>query len=747
MAWVLVVQTVLPNMVMAQELGEEITTEETGLTPTEEITTGPAEATATTDVQAAVTTVESGVETETQVVETQQEIVKLFDESVPEASPAAQVIETSEEASESGESTMGTAVNIANESEVLNLASASAATGNNTQTSSGVANQTLATGDAVALATATSVVNTTLINSSLKLGTVVIPNYWEGDLVLDPGELSVELPQIFGQIPISLVINNAGEVITQAVANASTGDNDQIANGAGTSSMQTGEAVALASSAVMANTVIMNAKLLTLLTKNMWLWSGKIINWEYPGSVSDPQALAPTTIKSNGECQDGCVTEAAITNEATVVTRAEATATTGGNTQISDGGEQVLTTGSAYAGATATAVVNTTLVNADVTILHLLLFAPWTGNLVFAYPDLVTEVVAPATVIEGQDILYTIKIRNKGYKTARGVSYNYQIVNDEHEVGDGDEELPDLMPGEELTRTVSFDTTGRAGHIVRLTATALGENTEESTSNNMAIAVTQVEGREVATKSNVEEGEQETTKLSLTSTNNAENGVYPGDGITYDMDARNDGPLDARNVVVVQEFYTPDHVKISELVGKVGELNLNKQKHIRFVMSPSANLIPENYYTLSFLVGESAAGREIRSNVVRNEVKLLARARANVPIVGQAQAAETDDKGVILGEQTETPRCKNCRPMPWYVGLTIGSLAYYWITRRRNEWWQVWKWGLTLPLAGYAGLLLTQGDCRQGLVLIESASLWCKYYLPIGYTIYSMTGMLRRWGR
>lgn len=719
-AWLMVVQLVLPPVLLAEEL------EASGSAEIMETGNAAALSVAVTEVN----TTSIGSTTETKVINIGEETGDVLPFELEEE--AGEGTASAEKIDEIG-------VEVTNEATVAAETSATAETGNNTQESSGSA--TMQTGDAVAVANSLTLVNTTLANSELQVGIINVLSDWDGDLILDPyedGELS------WGTGIGKIAIDSSGNVVVTTTAEATTGGNSQA--GTGEAILTTGAAAALASSLVVTGMTLVNAEVLQFLVQNLWLWTGTIYNWEYPGSVTAPSSLAGDSSASS-TCTDNCVTSLSVNNQADVTVTTTASANTGNNTQVSSG-SATMQTGNALASATSTTLVNTTLINSRLTLLQMLLFGEWSGDLIFAYPDLVVTVSAPSEIEEGEEIVYTIAVGNAGYKKATGIDYNYLITNDEHEVGQDEQQADQLLPGETLSWEVSFPTEGRGGHLVTLQAEVTGENTEITTNNNQARVQTIVVNPAESAVADVQQdqpsqkgsaGEVEVPTLALSGGNNATLGVYPGDGIRYDWRAQNLGPITAHKVVFVQEFYTPGGLKLAQAGGPVGEIALNKSKSISLVMTPSPTLPPGDYYTLSYLTGESDQGAKTKSNTVRGEVKLLGRT-----LIAGAKAGTSDETtagGAILGKQAPPAACTECVAYPWYAGVLAGSLVYYLTNRRRQDYGRVLRWGLAIPLTGYAGLLVTSGDCRQGLVLAESLGAWCQYFLPAAYGLYGGIGL------
>jgi hypothetical protein len=213
--------------------------------------------------------------------------------------------------------------------------------------------------------------------------------------------------------------NSETSVTTTTTAIASTGDNTQIASGSG--ELVTGEAMAVAQNNVIVNTSVLNGDVFQFLPENIWLWSGRILNWGDPGSSSAASALSNlASVPQNASCNGSCSMSIKVSNSADVTTETTAIASTGGNYQESDNNAS-MTTGRANAVALNTMMVNTTLIDSRYRLLSMLLLAPWTGNLVFAYPDIELIVKAPEQVMEGDDIPYEIMIKNIGYGKAQNV--------------------------------------------------------------------------------------------------------------------------------------------------------------------------------------------------------------------------------------------------------------------------------------------------------------------------------------
>lgn len=645
-----------------------------------------------------------------------------------------------------------------NEATIAAETAAGANTGTNNQVNTELLQDIgMNTGNATATANGVALANTTLVDSTVQVGVVNVMAPYEGDIIIDPLELNGDGSGAFAPGVAQLTIDNNGNIVTNANAAAVTGDNSQLA--LGNEEMTTGEATALSASTTVAGATIVDADVMQIMAENLWLWNGSIYGLEGPGSVTDPQSLLAGG--SATVCTGGCTNiSVGINNNVDITNNVTAAANTGGNSQLSYG-DATMNTGNAMASATATTIANTTLINSRLTILYLMLFRQWNGNLIFAYPDLATVVSAPHSVPEGADIPFTVTVRNTGLAKARGVNYSYNITNDSHDVGSGGESWGDVAPGAIKTKTVSFNTAGRGGHVVRLTANALGTNREMSDTNNtgqayVEVLVTEAPAEDTEEKEPEPKGEsndanasREVPQLALTSSNNVGDFVYAGDGVAYEIVVNNNGPIDAEDVILVHELYTQDGDKLTTMVAPIGDIALNKKKTVRFVMTTSPALNGGNYYTRATALGESESGAKTKSNSADNNLTIRERiagiivgsALAQEPVAPDQTSASVDDR-LVLGAVTSAPVCTDCQAQPWYIALLAGTAVYYAHGWRKRNFASLARMGMFLPLTAYGGLLYTAGNCRQGLMIVSQNDL-CRLFLILSLGGYlTFAGMI-----
>lgn len=630
------------------------------------------------------------------------------------------------------------AQDIAIEEEVVATTAALAEvdTGNNVQESSQSAVMT--TGDGVALATAVAIANTTLIDSSLSVGTISIIAPWDGNLILEPLR---EAEEKIKSGSIELFLNNSGDVVTIAEASVETGNNDQIASGS--SELTTGDTMALSSSASLVNTTFVDVDAIEILAKNLWLWSGMIHNWEYPGSRSKvSEVFGGYSTTSSTECGDECNIALESTASANVTTVAQASVNTGNNEQTTVGSAE-MSSGDAIAGATATSVVNTTLINSRIRLLHLLLFSPWTGDLIFAYPDLSIEIGCLEQVAEGNSIHYVLRVKNLGYAKANNVLVKIAVRDTNGPLSSEEKQFDQIGSQDSLEWSFDQPTNGLGGRDVTLEASVSTTDTEETLSNNFGQKQTKVNPINNLTTVNNNDGESdEAPKLWLSATNNIGEYVYPGDKFVYDAEITNIGSITTKEVELVQKLFDPAGQLISEVRGSVGEIKINERKRIKMTLFMAENSMPGMYLTQTYATGKGERSSAVAtSNTVTNTIPLRLRTKAlNNYAVASENALPVEE---VLGSSSETLpfpwECGGCRALPWYLGFMGGTMVYYFFNRRVRITQRVLNRGLAMPITGYIGLLYTNPSCHNGLMMTGNDP-WCSWFLPItlfGYYLFS----------
>ena len=721
-----IIEEVVSMETQAPPAGEEVKTEtqeeiqETETASAEmEMDTGTAVAVAESVGVVNTTLVESEIEVATEVVkETEGDIIPFAMER--EATSSAEP--------ENNEG--GVDIQIDNQVEMVTIASASAITGENLQIQEGATGEAkMTTGTAVALANGVTVANTTLINSELELGTISVVTPWEGDLIVE--QMNGENGSFFKLIG-GLDISNTGQVFSETTAEAVTGENLQVASGS--AQMTTGDGMALASDKTVVNTTLIGVDVFELLIENLFLWSGGIRNWEHAGSWTDPLVMLAGAGK--GGCEtDGCINEIEIENEARVTTVSQAEAVSGRNTQVASGDAR-METGSAYAGASTTNIVNTTLIDSRYRLLQLLLFSPWKGNLVFAYPDLVAGLQVPSEIKAGEILRFKASVVNEGDKKMVDGKLRVIMSDGINIVLDQERKVGDVKVDESREEEFELKIDGSWQRLMVKVEVSGGEG-DENESNNWAEAQVLIL-QQANGESSGEEGEAE-AKLNLEGGNNINEYVYGGDGVRYQFKVCNEGPSGTNELMMIQRFFSQDGVWLGEMELPLGELESGKCRTVNFVFTVPP--VAGEYYTETVVRGMAGGRNEIFSNTINDPLPV--RGRLASLVVSEAVAQEGSILGgnedMVLGDQDSASVCGNCNPWPWY-GLSVAlSLGYYWLNSKKDVMKKRrYGLGMTAPLFAYGGLWMSNPGCRDGLLLLGRSGFWCKWFLVIALMMYAL---------
>ncbi len=316
-----------------------------------------------------------------------------------------------------------------NQATLTNDINATADTGNNTVLDS--ASATINTGDAAAAANVTNIVNTNILGSKIFIGIINILSSQKFNLILPrPEYFDPDSSALIFRIPVTYANQNLADVQNDVGANANTGENVSADNGQ--SSITTGNAVAVANSTTLANLNIIGNRWFFLILNNAGGWTGNIVNWSLPGSIEKPNlgtnilqlGLDPSAAPADytGDPVDGLPVTFANNNYAEVINNVNVSANTGGNLASNNSGGAEIRTGNAFALANLFNLINTNIMGSRWFMSTINILGNWSGDAIFAYPDVGVSVSANRTMVEPGDIIdYTLSYDNTGYDIAKGV--------------------------------------------------------------------------------------------------------------------------------------------------------------------------------------------------------------------------------------------------------------------------------------------------------------------------------------
>jgi len=568
------------------------------------------------------------------------------------------------------------------------------------------------TGNALALANVVNIVNTNIVGSDFFFG---IFNVWggaEGDLILPRPEKFLYVPdgENYGGV---YFINGSKVSLTDNVAVTADTGNNLISNGGeGVSSINTGSADAIANVLSKTGTNIIDSSWYYLLINNIGNWQGGIINGDKLSQVQEDT--------TEQEAEEPSETEVVFDNQnqAEIINNVRVSASTGGNQISNIGGNALINTGSAKAIANIFNMVNTNILGSHFFAGIINILGGWTGNLIFAYPDLGIELQGTQPEVKvGDTTLLQLTYRNSGYDSAKdsqlkielpvGVTYisdssgipvqvsGRQIIWNigELRIGEGGSFSitvlvnPDFNFEQPLTFWQRFipavwaAENGRERKI-EISASIDASDPETDLSNNSSVIGTIV--YESIEQKNTESAggiDQRQPNLEITVKNNVNDFVYPGDTVSFEITIENKSDVPAYETVIEQKLYNSMPEGFGTFKFTVGTVEPGEKGTLSFGLKlPKGKTEAGPYRVVAQAFGKAANGNEITSNEAKTGFNVRFR------FIAQVEAVIPEElEGQVLGAVTEFPGSenKNEKEILPYVLLFLLSSAWL-IEKNRN---------------------------------------------------------------
>jgi uncharacterized repeat protein (TIGR01451 family) len=597
-----------------------------------------------------------------------------------------------------------------NQATLANDVNATADTGNNTASDS--ASATIGTGDAVAAANVTNIVNTNILGSKIFIGIINILSNQKFNLILPrPEYFDPESSALIFRIPVTYANQNQANVQNDVNATAGTGENTSENNGQ--SSITTGNAVAIANSTTIANLNIIGNRWFFLVLNNAGGWTGNIVNWSLPGSVEKPNlgtnilqlGLDPsaTSTEYAGEPANGLPVTFANNNYAEVTNDVNVVANTGGNTATNNAGGAEIRTGNAWALANLFNLINTNIMGSRWFMSTINILGNWSGDAIFAYPDVGVSVAANRTMVEPGDIIdYTLSYDNTGYDIAKGVRVTLDLpdgmsfVSDDGRLTGGCQqtfcswEVGNILPRHggdfgislRVKDDISFDQ--KQALLSRLipSARAGDERKSREVAFDVSVGMTDPDPNLSNNNFSVEavvyeklqgQIDQRQPVLDLTATNNVNGFVYPGDVVTFEMKVKNTSEVPVKNAQLVQKLYDQSGNYLGSMLFDLGTIEAGKAGRLSFGLKVPAGAEAGGYKTVAYVIGAAPNGNQITSEdaITRFDV----RAKFITPVDTQTG---NPSAGEVLGASTRGPWCTDRRQDIWiFVMLLLTSTVLF----------------------------------------------------------------------
>ncbi len=307
-------------------------------------------------------------------------------------------------------------ISVENEADIENDVATIANTGENEiDNEKENSSSSITTGDAVAAANVVNIVNNTIIGSNWLFTVINVFGNWVGDLIV-PGEGLLTVPAN-GSQPENYVVEveNETDIENNIETSATTGENEIDSEG-GSSSIETGDAVADNTVVNQVNSTVIADNWFFLAINNMGSWAGNIVNWSEETGAYD--TVFSFDFEEEFDSEEGFVswfTKIFIKNDANIENNVATSANTGGNEIESEGGSAQIKTGNAYASSKVYNLVNNNFIGNNWMFAVVNIFGSWNGNVEFAYPDLAVDLGASVDRAKaGDSYSYSLSVANEG---------------------------------------------------------------------------------------------------------------------------------------------------------------------------------------------------------------------------------------------------------------------------------------------------------------------------------------------
>lgn len=559
-------------------------------------------------------------------------------------------------------------------------------------------NAQITTGDGTALANVNNFVNTNIIGSKFFFGVINILDPFSGNIILPRPESfnSPEGPENGQQA----AVNNNGEAIIENILNseASTGLN-QANNNGGDNLIKTGSAEAISNSFTLANLNYWKSNWFFFWLNSFNNWDGQVLGWENPASAEksglETQAFEKGNQQAEGQDEtedivgeDDSVALLSVNNNniAEIKNEINAIVKTGNNHADGNIEGTDIQTGDARSIANLMNFVNLNIVGSRWFMGLVNVMAKWSGNTIFAYPDLITTLSADKDQVNAGDLLqYTLTYKNQGYDEAQNATIKFELPRGIIYVDDNSGMQA------ECNRQICFWSVGNlargaGGSFVINTkvdsdfwslketsfwkklvkevfaadnakevvskAFIAGLDPEPDVNNNESVKITEVKMPAVGGIDfpQTSEVDQRQPVLEISASNNVAEYVYSDDTVTFEITIRNKGEVTVTDAKFVQDLYNGIPGEFGKTEIFLGDIGPGKGGKLTFGVKLDPSLIHAGeYHTVAKVFGYAPNGNEVVSNETRTEFNVRIK---TISARVQPAVAVDDKRGVVLAEKT-----------------------------------------------------------------------------------------------
>lgn len=574
-----------------------------------------------------------------------------------------------------------------NEAIAQNNVNLTADTGNNTidngdpllTTSTDVssdAHSEIDTGDALGMANLLNFFNTNIVGNNWLLAMVNVFGTWTGDLIV-PGEGLLTTAAAPQYTDMMVTNNNNADLQNNITTAANTGENGILgANG----EIITGTAVTAQDVDNIANTNIVKNNWFLLMVNNMGSWAGNVMNWNaltnsydtvysYDFGSTNPAELSPEERK---------ILVVENNNEALVQNNVNVDANTGKNDIASAGEEAQIETGDAVALAKILNFVNTNVVGSNWLFGVVNVFGSWTGNAVFAYPDLEVSITDNRDEADpGEELTYKINYKNVGEADAENVELQIELPSKVDIAGyssgldkSGDSfhwSTSKLNSGDGGSFEIKalVDAKAEPGKRLESAAGIKTSTKEENTQNNVASDNTKI------SKNGSDDDENDDSGLKIARKSSISDAVRAGENVTNLIMVANSQDKDLVNVKVEDKLYDSSGAVMGSYSWDLGDLDSGDIKIVKYEMQINPGAPSGHYSFAAQAEGKENNGDGVRSSRAKLEFNIL-----SGQISGFSKfipKANAGDNGQIASAVDESPISPDSFPT-W---ILLAALAAY----------------------------------------------------------------------
>ncbi|MFO7807366.1 MAG: hypothetical protein R6V40_03015, partial [Candidatus Moraniibacteriota bacterium] len=318
-------------------------------------------------------------------------------------------------------------INNENIAELKNNASSSANSGeNNIEEANSNDKVEIGTGDAEAKSNIVNLVNKNIVGNNWVFAVINVFGKWKGDLIV-PGEDLIKFQNMLINNEVEIENKNEAEIENISKTLANTGDNS-IDKSSESAQINTGDAYTESDVSSQINTNIIENGWFNLNINNLGSWLGSTQGWE--SSELEKDLSFDYKIDSEEKTENDNQIKINNDNQANIVNTATAESNTGKNSS-SNGKDAKISTGDASSFTNIANLANLNIIgnNWVYTIVNIL--GSWSGNLIFAYPDL--EIIISnnqESISPSENNQYTVTYFNKGKARAKDITISVNLPED-----------------------------------------------------------------------------------------------------------------------------------------------------------------------------------------------------------------------------------------------------------------------------------------------------------------------------